>query len=288
LNRTCENESLPETEKPLDMTIPAHARPRPLPADRRASVQAIAILLSVALAVVIIACGGTTPGHDAVPNASPRVLLFAGRGTSPNDIVALEELLTEGRFDYSTATSQQLDGMSESELRAYRLLIVPGGNFEEIGKGLDARSTARIRSAIGNGLNYLGICAGAFFAGHSPYNGLNLTDGVSFPFYAAEDRGIRKTAVTISGPDGSTLEQYWEDGPQLGGWGEVVAKYPDGTPAVVQGTFGDGWVILTGVHPEAPESWRRGMNFTTPAGASHAYATTLVDAALNQRRLPHY
>ena len=245
------------------------------------------IALSIALALAILACGRSTHGHAVVPNAA-RILLFVGRGTSPNDVAAIERILTDGRFDYSTATSQQVDGLSESQLRAYRLLIVPGGNFVEIGQGLDAGSTVRIRSAIGSGLNYLGVCAGAFFAGHSPYNGLNLTDGVRFPFYAAEGRGIRKSPVAISIPDGPTLDHYWEDGPQLGGWGEVVAQYPDGTPAVVQGTFGDGWVILTGVHPEAPESWRRGMHFTTPAAASHGYAAILVDAAMNRRRLPHY
>ena len=32
----------------------------------------------------------------------------------------------------------------------------------------------------------------------------------------------------------------------------MVGKYPDGTPAIVEGTFGNGWVILSGVHPEAP------------------------------------
>ena len=236
--------------------------------------------LAVALALATVACGRPAPGRD--------VLLFVGRGTSPNDVAAIERLLTDGRVDYTTATSRQLDRLSESELHGYRLLIVPGGNFVEMGNGLDAHSTVHVRNAIGSGLNYLGICAGAFLAGHSPYNGLNLTRGVMFPFYAAENRGIRKTAVTISTPDGPPVDHYWEDGPQLGGWGEVVAKYPDGTPAVAQGTFGDGWVILTGVHPEAPESWRRGLNFATPAAASHAYAATLIDAALNRRRLPHY
>jgi glutamine amidotransferase-like uncharacterized protein len=240
------------------------------------------------LTLAISACGRSNPGHGTVPTSTGRILLFAGRGTSPNDVVALERILTDARFDYSTATSQQLDDLTESELRAYRLLVVPGGNFEQIGNGLDAGTTARLRSAIGNGLNYLGVCAGAFFAGHSPYNGLDLTSGVRFPFYAAEDRGIRKTAVAVSTPDGPTLDHYWEDGPQLAGWGEVVAKYPDGTPAVAQGSFGEGWVILTGVHPEALESWRHGMKFTTPASASHAYAATLIDAAVNRRRLPHY
>jgi glutamine amidotransferase-like uncharacterized protein len=254
---------------------------------RRRHAPAAAILPSIVLALASIACGRANSGHGVVPNSTGRILLFVGRGTSPNDVVALERILTDGRFDYSTATSPQLDDLNESELRAYRLLVVPGGNFEEIGNGLDASTTVRLRSAIGNGLNYLGVCAGAFFAGHSPYNGLNLTSGVRFPFYAAEDRRIRKTAVAVSTPEGPTLDHYWEDGPQLAGWGEVVAKYPDGTPAVAQGRFGDGWVVLTGVHPEAPESWRHGMNFTTPASASHAYAATLVDAAANRRRQPH-
>ena len=87
---------------------------------------------------------------------------------------------------------------------------------------------------------------------------------------------------------GTTLEHYWEDGPQLSGWGAVIGKYPDGTPAIVQGTCGGGWVILSGVHPEAPSSWRRGMTFATPVSADTAYAWTLIHAALNREPLPHY
>jgi glutamine amidotransferase-like uncharacterized protein len=120
--------------------------------------------------------------------------------------------------------------MSESQVREYRLLIVPGGNFVHIGNGLSLRTTANIREAVQKGLNYLGICAGAFFAGKSPYNGLNLTSGQTFGFYAAEARGIRKAAVAITAAGGPTLDQYWEDGPQLTGWGTAVGKYPDGTP----------------------------------------------------------
>jgi glutamine amidotransferase-like uncharacterized protein len=117
---------------------------------------------------------------------------------------------------------------------------------------------------------------------------LNLTTGVQFGFYADESRGIRKAAVAIAGIGTPPLEHYWEDGPQLTGWGAVVGKYPDGTPAIVEGNCGKGWVILTGVHPEAPASWRRGMTFTTPASVDHAYAATLIDAALHGTCLPHY
>jgi glutamine amidotransferase-like uncharacterized protein len=137
-------------------------------------------------------------------------------------------------------------------------------------------------------LNYFGICAGGLLAGDSIHNGLNLTFGVRFDFYAAVKRRIHKAAVPISGAGTPTMDQYWEDGPQFTGWGEVVGMYPDGTPAVVEGKSGDGWVILSGVHPEAPASWRRGMSFRTPVSDDNDYAATLIRAALDGTRLPHY
>jgi glutamine amidotransferase-like uncharacterized protein len=245
----------------------------------RVPIIASLVLISIALT----ACEGRDDKGSAAP-----ILLFNGTGTSSDDVAAVETILSGNHLDYSTANSSRLNGMSESEVRGYRLLIVPGGNFVKIGNGLTSSTTANIRSAVRNGSNYLGICAGAFFAGNSPYNGLNLTSGVRFGFYAAESRGIRKTAVAIASAGGPTLDQYWEDGPQLTGWGQVTGKYPDGTPAIVQGTFGSGWVILTGVHPEAPAGWRHGMTFNTPVSLDHAYAGTIILAALNRTSLAHF
>ena len=217
------------------------------------------------------------------------ILLFNGTGTSRSDVAAVETILNSNHLNHSTVNSSQLNQMDESQIRGYRLLIVPGGNFIDIGNSLTPSTTANIRNAVQNGLNYLGICAGGFLAGHSShYNGLNLTSGVTFGFYSAENRGIRKAAVPVAVAEGPTLDQYWEDGPQFTGWGAVVGKYPDGTPAIVQGTFGDGWVLLTGVHPEAPAAWRRGMTFTTPVSADNAYAAALIRAALNRSPLSHY
>jgi glutamine amidotransferase-like uncharacterized protein len=216
------------------------------------------------------------------------ILLFDGTGASPNDVAAVETILNSYHLNYATVDSSQLNKMSEPQIRKYRLLIVPGGNFIDIGNSLTTSTATNVRNAVQNGLNYLGICAGAFFAGNSAYNGLNLTAGVRFNFYAADDRGIRKAAVPIAVAGGPTLDQYWEDGPQFTGWGAVVGKYPDGTPAIVEGTFGSGWVILTGVHAEAPPNWRHGMSFTTPVSLDNDYAATLIHAALDRTSLPHY
>jgi|SRR5271168_2824132 len=225
-----------------------------------------------------------TSGHIAP------ILLLNGTGTSPNDVAAVETILNSNQLGYATVSSSQLNEMGESQLGRYRLLIIPGGNFAEIGKSLTSNTTANIRNAVHNGLNYLGICAGGFLAGNfgSSHNSLNLTSGVKFSFYSAEGLGIRKAAVAISSAAAPTLDQYWEDGPQFTGWGDIVGKYPDGTPAIVEGTFGSGWVILSGVHAEAPGSWRLGMTFSTPASEDNAYAAALVRAGLNRVSLPHY
>jgi glutamine amidotransferase-like uncharacterized protein len=240
--------------------------------------------LSIAL---FLFCGMLGCKRVQSSNIAP-ILLFNGIGTSPNDVTAVETVLNSNHLNYSTVNSSQLNQMSESQLQRYHLLIVPGGNFVDIGNSLTSSTTANIRNAVQNGLNYLGICAGGFFAGNSPYNGLNLTSGVRFGFYSAENQGIRKTSVLITVAGAPTLDHYWEDGPQFTGWGTVVGKYPDGTPAIVQGTFGSGWVILAGVHPEVPENWRRGMTFTTPASDDNAYAAILINAALNRTSLAHY
>jgi glutamine amidotransferase-like uncharacterized protein len=216
------------------------------------------------------------------------ILLFTGTGTSPNDVTAVETILDSNHLDYSTADSPQLNEMAEPQMRRYRLVVFPGGDFIKIGNGLTAATAANIRKAVKGGTNYLGICAGAFLAGNSPYNGLNLTSGVRFGFYSAESKGFRKAAVAITGDGTPALDQYWEDGPQLTGWGAVAGTYPDGTPAIAEGSFGNGWVVLSGVHPEAPETWRRGMTFRTPVNEDHAYAAALIRAALNRTPLSHH
>ena len=238
--------------------------------------------LAFLISLATTAC--TPPGSNAVPS----ILLFSGAGTSVNDVAAVVTILRDKHLEYSTVNSRQLNGMSESQLKAYRLMIVPGGDFIDMGNSLAPSTTANIHNAVQGGLNYLGICAGGFLAGHASYNSLNLTSGVRFDFYADANRGIRKAAVAITAVDTPMLEHYWEDGPQFTGWGAVVAKYPDGTAAIVEGTSGKGWVILTGVHPEAPENWRRGLTFTTPASVDNAYAGKLIDAALHGTLLPHY
>lgn len=255
----------------------------------------------------LTACGpGSASSHGLAP-----ILLFTGAGTSREDVAAIEAILESRHLNYSTVNSFQLNWMTESQIAGYQLLIVPGGNFVQMGKSLTVGTTASVRDAVKRGMNYLGICAGGFLAGSfpAPYNSFNLSSGVQFGFFFPDKHGIlpgngsalygldpkvgapqetRKAAVRIITAAGQALDQYWESGPQFTGWGEVVGKYPDGTPAIVEGSVGQGWVILSGVHPEAPANWRRGIAFNTPVADDTAYAHMLIAAALNRTTLSHY
>ena len=177
--------------------------------------------------------------------------------------------------------------MPPAALGAYRLIVVPGGDFVAMADGMSAATVARMRGAVASGTGYLGICAGGFVAGRFLGRGLDLT-GAKFGFYAAAAQGIRKAAVPISTPGEPPLDHYWEDGPRFDGWGATIARYPDGSSAGAEGQFGKGRVILVGFHAEAPESWRRGLAFRTSARDDNAYAGRLVRAALGGRALPHY
>ncbi len=245
---------------------------------------------SVASAPVVGFAGSDSAAQQANGNGSTTpILIFNGTGTSSSDVTAVENVVKANGLAYHTANSSQLDSMSQSQLLAYKLFIVPGGNSITIGKNLSSKATSTVRGAVAQGLNYLGICAGAFFGGLSDYyNGLDLTAGVWFNFYADHNKGINKEAVAISFPSGTKLDIYWQDGPQLSGWGQVVGKYPNGTPAIAEGYWGQGFVLLSGVHPEAPAGWRSGMQFFTPLDVDLAFAGTLVTSALNRVTLPHF
>jgi hypothetical protein len=128
------------------------------------------ILLTLA-SFCLVAAASTSSSIIAGPsqgNDRPAILLFVGKGTSPGDVAALKQILNRNHLDFAAADSNQFNELTESQFAAYRLLIIPGGNFEDIGKGLSATTTANIRRAVRGGLNYLGICARAFFAGNSP------------------------------------------------------------------------------------------------------------------------
>src|SRR6476620_2007784 len=86
--------------------------------------------------VLFIAAFVLTACAPSASNETPPILLFTGTGTSRGGVKAVESVLKARHLEYETVSSRQLNGMSEAQLRSYRLVIIPGGNYITIGKGL--------------------------------------------------------------------------------------------------------------------------------------------------------
>ena len=219
-------------------------------------------------------------------HAKSTILVFNGTGSSPNDVMAIGQILTSMGLSYDTANSAQMNAMTKATLLTYRLIVWPGGNSITMGASLTTYATSVVRQAVVAGVSYLGFCAGAFMAESSNlYNVFHLAP-TWFDFY----RQGATDMVTTTFADGAKRSLVYWDGPHLKGFGTVIAKYPNGLPAISAAPLGKGFVLLSGVHPEAPADWRYG--FASPdidgVDADIVLTKELIQSALNKYIYPHY
>jgi hypothetical protein len=278
-------------------------------------VQRIASTLFVCLAFALSACnsspdtgtpspvsggGASTPvsttgtpptSSSPAPAYTTAVLLYNGDGVSASEEESDVSILSANNISYTAVTSAQLNAMTASDFASYGLFFVPGGESETMSTSLNASTFTLIQNAVSGGMGYLGICAGAFLAGDYGSWGLDLST-IGFNYYAAENQGITEEAVEVTfpsgSPNGTSMDLIWYGGPMLDGFGDVIGKYPDGTVAIAEGNYGSGMVLLSGVHPDAPASWRTGMGDTDTTTQDFAYVATLLNAVLTRTPLPHF
>jgi hypothetical protein len=220
-------------------------------------------------------------------NALSEVLLYNGTGSSPTDVVALEAILTGMHLTYDLLTSAQMNAIPKATMISYKMIVFPGGDSIQMGDSLTTATTALVKTAVSQyGVSYIGFCAGAFMAESSTlYNVFNLA-GTWFDFYDATLIDM----VWTTFPDGSQRDLVYWEGPYLTDFGSVIAKYPNGQSAIAESKVGKGFVLVSGVHPEAPADWRDGMAHVDEDGVPPdvAYAGTLLNAAYTQTMLPHF
>lgn len=213
-------------------------------------------------------------------------------GVFDRDFYALEREMEAMGLTYDTATydgdanTVNLNTLSQAQFNAYGLFLVPGGNAECIEQLWTHNTKLMIQNGVVRGpVSYLGICAGAYVAGaRNPslnLTGLPILNEDSFDIYSLYYKGQNAATLQLSLVKGPPLETYWADGPQLSGFGDVIASYPDGTPAVAE-TSSYGFVVLSGPHPEATASWilDESLNIDSyPFQTDFAFSASLINAA---------
>jgi glutamine amidotransferase-like uncharacterized protein len=213
------------------------------------------------------------------------VLLYTGAGASAGDVTDIKSQIRGAGLTYATATAPQVNAMTRTQLASYKLIVWPGGNSITMSRALTYTAAANIRNAVTvDGVSYLGICAGAFMAQRSTlYNSFALAT-TYFNFYS--QGGIFTTPIYF--PLRSPMSVVYWDGPQLSGFGKVVAKYPNGLPAIAENFVGRGLVILAGVHPEATPYWGVSGYSWSSTSTANSYTKTLILAAYRKSMLPYY
>jgi glutamine amidotransferase-like uncharacterized protein len=228
-------------------------------------------------------------------NYATDVLLFAGSGTWGTEVTNLENILSSHGASYNVVSSAQLDAMSVDEIAQYGLLIFPGGAGGTEAGSLSAQTHANLREAVQvRGVSYIGFCAGSFIAeapapaaGQDVSYGLGVVNGPELDYYYLENQGtdIAMTLLTFAG--GTTQDILWYGGPVTPNVsGGVIAKYPDGNPAISEMWSGNGFVILSGVHPTADQATLSALGMSSTDGTHQDTAWNLISAALHQQPMP--
>jgi glutamine amidotransferase-like uncharacterized protein len=171
------------------------------------------------------------------------------------------------------------------------MMVFPGGEGGTEAGSVSAQTHANLRAAVQQyGVSYIGFCAGSFIAvapapaaGQDVSYGFGVVNGPLLNYYELENQGVDYQSTTESFPDGSTMPILWYGGPVTPDLG-VIAKYPTGDPAISEMWSGNGFVVLSGVHPTMTTADLDGLG-VTPDTDDTAFAWELFNAALNQQPL---
>jgi glutamine amidotransferase-like uncharacterized protein len=265
--------------------------------------------IAALLAILIPACAmplgsaGPAASQSNHPPTSHRnggrtdVLLFSGAASWGAEVDSLAEILLEHGVTYQEATSEELNAMSSDELAGYSLLIVPGGDAPTLTASLTTATHAKLRYAVqSQGLNYLGFCAGAWAAiapapapGGDVSYGLGIVDGPVEQQNYLSKQGREFAISRAAFPDGSQRDLLWYGGPVTPDTpGGVIAKYADGTPAISQMWSGQGFVIVSGLHPAANVLIMNALGLNDPEAIDPDFAWKLLNSGLNRLPLPAF
>jgi glutamine amidotransferase-like uncharacterized protein len=224
------------------------------------------------------------------------ILLYTGSGTWGAEVGALEDMIPAHGATYDTVTEASLNAMSLDELSQYGMIVWPGGLANTEVSGLTQATRAKLRQAVQErGVGYVGFCAGSFVAVGSDagYN-IGIVSGPPLEYYSREayyekNGGTDIEMTMTSFANGSKRDIVWYGGPMTQEiQGGVIARYPDGTPEISQMWSGNGFVILSGTHPTAPDSVRTSYGLNDSDGNDQDIAWSLINAVLRQQELPAF
>lgn len=252
------------------------------------------------------------PGTQSGPTSIARgtrifktdALVYNGSGAWSAEIPGIEKVLDDHGASYDVVSSSELNAMTLEQVAQYGTIIWPGGYGNIQTNSLTSATRTMLRQAVQErGVSWIGFCAGAFVAvapapspGQDPVYGISIVNAPRMGYYYLEDEFVKQGkesqdwAMTLETfADGSKRDLLWYGGPVTpSGANTVVAKYPNGDPAISQVWSGNGLVILSAVHPAAPPSVASSFGLNDSDGADYDLAWKLIEAVIKQKDLPTF
>lgn len=197
-----------------------------------------------------------------------RVAIYADTGVGIFGLDCLRRFFADDRQILVSADAVRAGGFLET----CDLFVMPGGADIPYCEKLNGKGTANIRDYVENGGTYLGICAGAYFGCSAIEYHKGRPDEICGTRELAFVRGAAVGSLpelapyydetlhsaTIAGgvgPDGRECHALYNGGPTFRISGPETVKmhlrYKDlDSPALIEGAFGRGRAILSGLHME--------------------------------------
>ncbi|GIZ36950.1 hypothetical protein CKM354_000041500 [Cercospora kikuchii] len=230
----------------------------------------------------------------------PRALVYRGPATSEGLPEAVAQLLESSprHFEVQYAGPNEAVDISAGALRAVDLYAQPGGDDLDDAFVEMRKYRAPIREFVSNGGRYLGVCLGAYLAGHTPGFGL-------LPKHADTDSECEQKTAQVKNDDDTIIQVDWKwsAGPKAGQttkdrWiyfqeGAVIQGFRPSADAFILGRYsksggvaasvnrhGKGWVGLIGPHPEATQEWFDIESIISPDGLQYDIGYDLIEATM--------
>ena len=197
----------------------------------------------------------------------PRVGVFADAGVWNVGARSIVGALEANRVACRALDRSSIRG---EELARYEAIVLPGGWAPFQWSALGDRGLAALKAYVEGGGRCFGICAGAYLLSRTTqYEGdtfaypLGLFDGIAKGPIEGLARYPKAGSVQLTvTPEGrrrglgllASEPAYYSGGPCFlkGTSIEILAHYPDGSPAAISRKVGKGEIVMIGVHAERP------------------------------------
>ena len=263
------------------------------------------VAMTAIAAAVLAACSPGTPSASPSATATPgtstrasapaqqRVLVYRGPAGCDGCSEAAAAWITKALPGALTefVGPDEPRPVDERTLAGATLYLQPGGDLsvDEAAAALTAVEQRAITTYVEAGGRYLGICQGAYLAGHDPGMGL-LGDADTGQYIALPGALVRTDADALVPVlvGGRRVQAYVQDGPYVvpDARTTVVARYADGPVDAAVTTYGRGTVGVVGTHPEAPLRWYRDAGLDASGRAGNTEVGTALLQAMGLDDLP--